>query len=72
MQIKPIVTELCELKSKSRVDYIIDFLRNNNIEHNIQKFSGGVNVEVVKKGRIPDKEIVFFAHHDVFDDSSST
>ena len=68
MKIKSIVADLCEIKSKDRVGYIVDFLRNNNIEHNVQKFIGGINVEVVKQGIIADKEIIFFAHHDIFND----
>lgn len=67
MEIKTIVEELCSLKSNNRADYIASFLRQNNIEHNVQKYPHGLNIETIKTGINPNQEIIFFSHYDIFD-----
>ena len=69
MEIKSIVKDICEIGSKKRVEFIIDFLRQNNITHNIYKYLDGINIEVIRKGKNKNKEIVFFAHHDIYNNS---
>lgn len=68
MEIKSIVKEICE-SSGRRIDYIINFLKQNNINHKIDKFNNGTNIEIVKKGKNDSKEIIFFGHHDVYNNS---
>ncbi len=65
MDIKSIVKEICELSHNKRIEYIIKFLRQNNITHNVYKYQTGINIDVIKKGKIKEKEIIFFAHHDI-------
>ena len=48
MEIKSIVEEICNVKNK-RAEYIINFLRQNNIEHNVYKYPHGLNIEIIKK-----------------------
>lgn len=69
MEIKSIVKDICEAGTGKRVEYIINFLRENNINHNIIKYLDGLNIEIVKKGININKEIIFFAHHDVYNNS---
>jgi len=69
MEIKSIVKDICENTKEKRVEYIINFLRENNITHKIQKYTDGINIEIVKKGKNTNKEVIFFAHHDIYDKS---
>ncbi len=66
MTIKSIVKEICETKPEKRIEFIISFLRMNNIFFNIHKFHSGINIEVVRKGQDTSHEIIFFSHHDIF------
>lgn len=68
MEIKSIVKEICESGGR-RIDYIINFLKQNNINHKIDKYNYGTNIEIIKKGKNNNKEIVFFSHHDVYNNS---
>jgi len=69
MHIKTIVKELCETDRKKRVQYILNFLRQNNISFNIQTISSdSINIEVIRAGKKKDQEIIFLAHYDVFND----
>ncbi len=65
MELKKIVEELCSLKDIKRTDFIINYLRQNNIEFNILNYSCGINIEIVKKG-LHSREFIFFAHHDIY------
>ncbi len=69
MEIKSIVKEICEAGNGKRVNYIINFLKQNNIIHKIDKYNDGTNIEIVKKGKNNNKEIIFFGHHDVYNNS---
>ena len=69
MDIKSIVKDICEVSSGKRIEYITNFLRENNIIHNIQKYFDGINIEIIKKGKNINKEIIFFAHHDIYNNS---
>lgn len=62
MDIKEIVSSI--IKSKNRVDYIKEFLKNNNINFKEISYQFGINIEVTINGE-KDKEIIFFAHYDI-------
>lgn len=65
MEIKNIVKELCETKSNERIDYIVSYLRQNNISFNVLKYQNGKNIEINKTGK-SNKCVIFMAHHDIY------
>jgi hypothetical protein len=69
MEIKSLVKNLVSVKQHERSLFIEEFLENNDISFNIQKYPNGKNIEVVKKGLNPDKEIIFFSHYDISNDT---
>lgn len=52
-----------------RCNYIIKFLDNLKVNYNILKYQYGCNIEYIKYGKNSDKELIFFAHYDVYTDS---
>ena len=66
MTIKNMVKDLCGLDSKQRANYIINYLKSNNIDYQLDKYPHGVNIEVSREGEQQDKEIILFAHYDIF------
>lgn len=64
--LKSLVIELCQLNSKERLEYILGFLDKNLIKFSLNTYAYGTNVEIVKKSEMSTKEIVFFAHYDIY------
>ena len=65
MNIKFILKDLLEYPDNKRSFFIEEYLLNNNINFNVQKYPNGKNIEVVRFGKNPDKEVIFFSHYDI-------
>jgi hypothetical protein len=69
MEIKQTVKEICELTYHDKINYLIQFVKINQLNYKLYPYSFGTNLEVVIKGKNQGKEIIFFAHYDVFNES---
>jgi hypothetical protein len=65
MDIKKIVAEICPLTHAERARYIIEYLSVHNIPGKEHVFDRGKNICVTRQGIDLQKEIIFFAHYDI-------
>jgi len=69
MEIKDIVKEIVKNKSRERIFFIEEYIKNLNVDFNILDYGKGKNIEFVKQSKNNDKDIIFFAHHDISKDT---
>jgi len=63
MEIKQTLSDL--LKFGDRAAFITQFLEKHNCKFRIIKFSHGKNIEFIKEIKNSNKEIIFFVHYDI-------
>lgn len=62
-KIKQLLSDLT--KSPNRINFIIDYLVKQNIEHFINNYTFGKNIIVEKNNIFSQKKLIIMAHHDV-------
>ena len=65
MDIIEILRKLTLVGSENRVKFIENLLSENNIQFSLLEYGNGKNIEITILGKNREKEVVFFAHHDI-------